>query len=135
MKLIPYLYFGGNARAALEFYQQVFNGTVVSLSTFSDGPPDMPVPEGFADKIMHARLEFGDCVLYFSDGPGVEGQSPHSLTIEFDDVDAQTRAYEALKQGGTVEWELQDTFWGARYGKLTDKFGMNWDLNYQYPEG
>jgi PhnB protein len=27
--------------------------------------------------------------------------------------------------------ELQDTFWGAKYGKVKDRFGISWDLNYQ----
>lgn len=25
--------------------------------------------------------------------------------------------------------ELQDTFWGAEYAKVKDKFGVIWDLN------
>jgi PhnB protein len=25
--------------------------------------------------------------------------------------------------------ELQDVFWGAYYGSLTDKFGINWMVN------
>jgi PhnB protein len=25
--------------------------------------------------------------------------------------------------------ELQDTFWGARFGMLKDKFGVNWMFN------
>jgi PhnB protein len=24
---------------------------------------------------------------------------------------------------------LEDTFWGARFGMLTDKFGISWMLN------
>ena len=28
--------------------------------------------------------------------------------------------------------ELQDTFWGARFGMTKDKFGMNWMFNHDY---
>ncbi len=27
--------------------------------------------------------------------------------------------------------ELQDTFWGAKYAKLQDAFGVIWDLNHE----
>ncbi len=27
--------------------------------------------------------------------------------------------------------ELQDTFWGARFGMLKDKFGVDWMFNYE----
>jgi PhnB protein len=30
--------------------------------------------------------------------------------------------------------ELQDTFWGAKYAKVKDKYGYTWDLNYQKAE-
>jgi len=134
MKLIPYLYFPGNTEEAMNFYSEVFGGSITALQRFSDGPTDMPVPEGFSNKIMHGRVGFGDCEIYFSDGHSVEGKSPHSMTIEFDDTETQNSVYARLSEGGKVHFELQDTFWGARFGKLADKYGMNWDLNYQYPQ-
>ena len=82
---------------------------------------------------MHGRLEFGQDKIYVSDAHGAV-ESGHSLTIEFNDVESLTRVYEQLSSGGKVHYELQDTFWGARYGKLTDKFGVNWDLNHSYPQ-
>ncbi|MGI8636408.1 MAG: VOC family protein [Segetibacter sp.] len=27
--------------------------------------------------------------------------------------------------------ELQDTFWGARFGMLKDKFGVSWMFNHE----
>ncbi|NAW45001.1 VOC family protein, partial [Salmonella sp. gx-f4] len=32
---------------------------------------------------------------------------------------------------GIVTMELQDTFWNALYGKVTDKYGIHWELNHQ----
>ena len=131
MKIIPYLYFPGNAEEALNFYRSVFGGEVPMLSRFSDGPDDMPVSPGMEDKLMHARLQFGDATIYFSDGQEVASESTHSLTVEFNDRETLESVYTGLSEGGTVHFELQDTFWGARYGKVTDKFGIKWDLNLQ----
>jgi uncharacterized glyoxalase superfamily protein PhnB len=36
-----------------------------------------------------------------------------------------------ISEGGGVFMPLKDTFWGARYAKLTGQFGVNWDLNCQ----
>ena len=134
MRIIPYLFFPGTAEQAIDTYSRVLDGKVAVMQRFSDGPPDMQIPPGMEDKVMHARLEYSGGMLYFSDGHGVPEGSTHSLTIEFDDLDSLASAYELLSDGGKVHFELQDMFWGARYGKLTDKYGINWDLNYQYPE-
>lgn len=38
--------------------------------------------------------------------------------------------YQNLSEGARIHMELQDTFWGARYAMLTDKFDISWSLNY-----
>ena len=46
------------------------------------------------------------------------------------DTRAETeQLFKALSNGGKVEMELQDMFWGAYYGSLTDKFGIQWMFN------
>jgi len=35
-----------------------------------------------------------------------------------------------LSEGGNIKMQLHQTFWGATYGELTDKFGMNWMFSY-----
>ena len=36
------------------------------------------------------------------------------------------RLFELLSDGGKVEQELQDMFWGDYYGSCKDKFGVEW---------
>jgi PhnB protein len=36
------------------------------------------------------------------------------------------RLFDALAQGGHVEQELQEMFWGDYYGSCRDKFGVQW---------
>jgi PhnB protein len=41
------------------------------------------------------------------------------------------KLFDKLSAGGTVKMPLEDTFWGARFGMLTDKFGIHWMMNCQ----
>jgi len=70
VRLNPYISFAGNAREAMEFYEQVFGGTL-SLNTFGDyGDKDAPG----ADKIMHGMLETtsGFTLMGADTPPGME---------------------------------------------------------------
>lgn len=63
-------------------------------------------------------------------GNSVEIGNHISLTIELENEAEIQKIYERLIQKGTVIMELQDTFWGAKFAKVKDSFGMIWDLNY-----
>jgi PhnB protein len=56
------------------------------------------------------------------------------LSFNFESEDQINHVFEALSAGATVSMPLQDTFWGARFGMLTDKFGVNWMFNYDKPK-
>lgn len=131
-QLTPYLYFEGNAEEALNFYKEVLGGEKAEVMRYGDS---QPVSEEYKNKIIHARLEHKSFSLYFSDtfqGQKLEKGNSVSLTLEFDTEEAIDKTYAALSEGGKVYMELQKTFWNAKYAKLTDKFGVSWDLNYQY---
>lgn len=132
MKLIPYLSFHGQAEEAMKFYADALNGEVTQLGRYSEAP-GMQVPDGFADKVLHGRLQIQDTFLYFSDvDREVNKGDQVSLTLEFESEEAIDAAFTKLSAGGTVHVPLDKTFWGAKYSKLVDKYGMQWDLNYQY---
>jgi len=40
-----------------------------------------------------------------------------------------TTMFDALGANGKVTLPLQDTFWGARFGMLTDAYGVRWTSN------
>ena len=56
------------------------------------------------------------------------------LCIDCENVAEVERLFTALSAGGQVMQPLQDTFWGARFGMLTDKFGMHWMFNCELPK-
>ncbi len=44
------------------------------------------------------------------------------------------KTFAILADGGQTTKEPQDTFWGARFAMLVDKFGIKWMLNFDYPQ-
>ena len=131
--IIPYLNFNGNASDALDFYAMALSGTVDFKQTFGESPMDSP--EDYKDKIMHASFTSGELHFLVSDcPPGVQVNDGNnlSLSLNFADADELNKTFEALSVGGKITMELQDTFWGARFGMLIDKFGFNWMVNHDY---
>lgn len=63
-------------------------------------------------------------------GSGVEVGNNISLALEFESEEEIQNVYDRFSQDGTVLMELQDTFWGAKYAKVKDPYGVIWDLNY-----
>jgi uncharacterized glyoxalase superfamily protein PhnB len=51
------------------------------------------------------------------------------VAIDCESVAEIDRLFAALGQGGTVRMPLGDVPWGARFGMLTDQFGIQWLLN------
>lgn len=74
-----------------------------------------------------------------ADGLGSHGRRAHGGGEQFlggfdlRSAEEQDRLYSALGEGGKATMPLQDTFWGARFGMLTDRFGVNWMFNFDHP--
>ena len=135
MKLDIYLRFDGNCRAAFEFYRSAFGGDFPELQTFRDGPPDMGVGEEHLDRIMHVSLPIGPSVLMGSDsapgfGPPTVVGTNFSITIHAGSRDEADRMFATLADSGSVAMPMQDMFWGAYFGSVTDRFGVNWQIHH-----
>ena len=44
------------------------------------------------------------------------------------------RIFSTLAVGGKITMPIADTFWGAYFGMLEDKFGVDWMVNFDYPK-
>jgi PhnB protein len=129
----PYLIFNGTCGEAFEFYRSVIGGDFAVISKFSDMPPEMPVPESEANKILHVSLPIGTSILLGSDCPAsmppvVEGNN-FSVAYLPSSREEADRVFQGLSAGGEVKMPMQDVFWGAYFGMFTDKFGINWQVN------
>ncbi|MEI6884529.1 MAG: hypothetical protein WCO02_08575 [Bacteroidota bacterium] len=63
------------------------------------------------------------------DGNCEEAINFYKEVLGFDDAALMEQCFNKLAAGGTVTMQLQDTFWGDRFGTLTDKFGFSWMFN------
>jgi len=127
-RLNPYLNFQGNAREAIEFYQQVFGGEL-TLSTFGEYGMDGPM----ADQVMHAQLETpaGYTLMVSDTPPGMEHVPGTNITVSLsgDDTEELRGYFAKLSEGGTVSMPLEKQMWGDEYGACTDRFGVPWMAN------
>jgi PhnB protein len=133
-RLNPYISFTDNARAAMEFYKDVFGGTLV-LNTFGEyGDKDAPE----ADKIMHGMLETdsGFTIMGADAPPGMELNSGDNIAVSLsgDDADDLRGYWQKLSAGGTVTVPLEQQMWGDEFGMCVDRFGVGWMVNIGQPQ-
>jgi PhnB protein len=134
-ELATYLTFDGKTREAMEFYKDCLGGEL-SMFPYSAAPGEFPNASG--DRIMHATLRNGPLVLMAADSlPGAPLQQGNnfSLSLHPKSIEETQRLFTAIGRGGKVGMPLQDTFWGAHFGMLTDKFGIQWMFNWEKPKG
>lgn len=132
--LNPYINLNGTAEKAIALYASALGAKVGNVMRYTDLPNAEIGPE-HKNRVMHVALEVGGGVIMLSDGmPGrpVPTESNVHITLNFDDLADMGRKFEALAAGGKVTMALADTFWGARFGMLTDAFGVNWMFNCEH---
>ena len=140
MTLNTYLHFNSNCREAFEFYRSVFGGEFAFLVTFREGPSEMGLPEEEMDNIMHVSLPIGSSVLMGSDTPSTFGPrtvmgNNFSVSYSTESKEETDDLFAKMSEGGAVTMPLADMFWGAYFGSCTDKFGINWQFNYEQQGG
>jgi PhnB protein len=136
----PYIHFNGKTEEAFNFYKSVFGGEFARVMRYKDvsqmeGCDGMQVAENDLEKITHIALPFGNGnVLMANDVLESMGKvseiNNFSLSYSADSREESERIFNGLAEGGKVEMPLNDTFWGAYFGMLCDKFGIRWMVSY-----
>jgi PhnB protein len=127
-RMNPYISFSDNAKQAMEFYKDVFGGT---LTTSTFGEYGMQGAE--SDLIMHSQLETdnGFTIMAADSPPGMERTVGNNVTISLSGDDAEElRGYwKKLSDGGTIVVPMEKQMWGDEFGQCVDKFGIGWLVN------
>lgn len=133
MQIEPYLFFDGNCEAALTFYAQCLGGQITLLRRYEGSPMEAQLSPDWKNKVMHATLEANGHRFMASDrmpGQPFAGHAGFSMSVNIPQDTARAEAvFKALAVGGIVTMPLAETFWGARFGMLVDKFGVGWMVN------
>ncbi|HUS03863.1 MAG TPA: VOC family protein [Chitinophagaceae bacterium] len=130
-----YLNFNGNTEEAFNFYKSVFGGEFVTLQRLKDTPDADKLPDAEKEKIMHVALPIGGNLLMGTDVlelmPPVTFGTNSSICISPENEEEAKKLFNGLSAGGRVDMPLEKMFWGALFGFFTDKFGVQWMVNYE----
>jgi len=127
-----YLTFNGNCREAMTFYKKCLGGELV-LQTIGDSPMANKMPPQMKQNVLHSTLTKGALLIMASDmvsEQGLRKGNAVSLMLNCNSEEEIKTCYDSLSRGGEATHPLENTFWGAVFGDLTDRFGNHWLLNY-----
>jgi len=142
VRVCTYLNFPGNTEEAFLFYRSVFRSEFAGegIKRFGDIPADAghpPVAEVIKKMVLHIELPItGGHILMGTDAPKemgftlTRGNNMH-ICLEPETREEAKRLFDELSAGGNVTMPLQDMFFGAYFGEFSDRFGINWMINFQ----
>lgn len=140
-RVVTYLNFPGNTEEAFNFYKKVFRSEFSGkgIQRFGDIPADAahpPVADNIKKMILHVELPIlGGHVLMATDAPKemgftlTSGNNMH-ISLEPSTREETKRLFDELSAGGNITMPLADMFFGAYFGEVTDKYGINWMFNH-----
>ncbi len=127
-----YLSFNGNCREAMTFYKECLGGEL-TFQTIGESPLSDKMPPQMKDCILHSTLTKEALVLMGSDMVSEKGLvkgNAVSLSLSCSSEEEIKNFFTKLSEGGSADHPIEDTFWGAMFGDLTDKFGNRWLLDF-----
>lgn len=140
-RVCSYLNFDGKTEEAFLFYRSAFRSEFVGkgIQRFGDipaSPENPPIPEEIKKMILHVELPItGGHILMGTDAPKemgftlTKGNNMH-ICLEPESRAEADRLFNELSAGGNVTMPMADMFFGAYFGEFSDKYGINWMINY-----
>ncbi|WP_172278820.1 VOC family protein [Chryseobacterium sp. LAM-KRS1] len=116
--IFPCLWCDGEAKEAAEFYSKVFNGRITA---------DTPV-------VMNVEL-FGQKLMLLNGGPQFEKNPSISFMVICETEDEVQRYWDHLIDGGSALMALDSYPWSKKFGWLSDRYGVNWQLLFGEKDG
>ena len=121
----------------MNFYQEALGAEQVSMQRYGDSPMPSEDP-AWNQKVMHCGIRKDGFLIMASDSRdksgGIVTGNNVQVSINLHSEEEINKVFAAMSGGANVTMPLQDTFWGARFGMCTDKFGVSWMFNYDRPQ-
>ncbi|MET0673053.1 MAG: VOC family protein [Microbacterium pygmaeum] len=135
VNVTPHLNFRGDARAALEFYQQALGGHI-AVVTYQDAGADPAAVS--ANEIMWGQVasESGIRVMAYdvpAHLPYDQGVNSVFVSVRCTDEAEITSFWNGLSAGAEILQDLGASAWSPLYGMLRDRFGIVWVLDIEVP--
>jgi PhnB protein len=109
-----------DADAAAGFYKRAFGAEEIQRLPAQDGK-----------RLMHCCLRINGGPLMLNDAfpeYGYPLKTPQSFVLHLHVEDVDAWWHRAVEAGAEVVMPLEPQFWGDRYGRLRDPFGITWSL-------
>jgi PhnB protein len=116
--VIPYLSVD-DADKVIAFYEKAFGAKDLGTMRTEDGK-----------HVMHSQLEINGGAIMLSEASIMEGKQvvSGSYTMQLVTREGDRWWKRAVDAGCTVDVPFAMQFWGDRWGKLRDPFGISWAL-------
>lgn len=101
------------------------------MQRIAESPMAAQMPSEMGSKILHSSLVNDGFVLMASDMIGERTTKGNTITlcIHCSNAEEINSFFDKLAKDGKIVEPLHQTFWGATFGKLTDRFGIHWMFN------
>jgi PhnB protein len=130
MRLDVYVNYRGSCEDAFRFYEKHLGGRITGLVRHA-AMPNPQIPADWKDKVLHAHIAIGNCVIMGADIPSAEPMRSAYLTLTTDSEADAERLYAVLSEGGEVFMKMEKTPFANRFAMVRDKFGASWMLLHQ----
>ncbi|MBW3553781.1 MAG: VOC family protein [Gemmatimonadetes bacterium] len=126
-KITTFLMFDGRAEEAVTFYTSLFDDSeTLSLTRQDENGP------GTAGTVMEAAIRLGDLELICIDSPVKHDFTftpAISLYVQCESEEEIDHLFGELSREGAVLMPLESYGFSRRFGWLSDRFGVSWQLN------
>lgn len=141
-RVTTYLNFAGNTEEAFLFYRSIFRTEFIGkgIQRFGDIPAESghpPVADNIKKMVLHVELPtISGHILMGTDAPKemgftlTQGNNMH-ICLEPESREEADRLFNELSAGGNITMPMADMFFGAYFGEFSDKYGINWMINFQ----
>jgi PhnB protein len=115
----------------MNYYKECLGGEL-TLQTVDGTPMADKIPSQMRQHVLHSMLRKGNLIIMASDmaREKLANGNRVSLMLNCSNDEEINTYFKTLADGGQVIDPLAEMFWGAKFGALEDRFGINWLLHY-----
>ncbi len=126
-----FITYNGQCEEAIELYKKAFDAKVTGMMRFSDMPPNPnmpPIADNQKNWVMQSTIDFGGNYIRMTDTNNTNNAGDMiAMAIECSEAEA-AKAFDVLKEQGTVLMPMGPTFFSPAFGIVQDKFGIRWQI-------
>lgn len=126
----PYLLLKDTMKAA-SYYKDMFQGEIIYIMYGKDTPN---CPEDRLEEVVHLQLKVNDNQIFMAEHNGNKPNESVQLHLDYEDKNDMVATFNRFTAESEVIQELGETYWGAYFGVLKDKYDVTWQFHFMIEE-